>query len=111
MRHLADCLTVLGNMLAQIFIVVMIVIYWLNTLCCPPPADFFLGGRRGFKTWVIDADCLFTGESIKKMMLRKFETEARKALGALPDKTSIPKVGFMYMQSCSNPTVLYWWLP
>ena len=29
------------------------------------------------------------------MMLRKFETEARKALGPLPDKTSIPKVGCM----------------
>ena len=48
-----------------------------------------------------------TGDGIKKMMLRKFETEARKALGPLPDKTSIPKVGFMYTQSYSNPTVLY----
>ena len=59
----------------------------------------------------IDADCLFTGDAIKKMVLKKFETEARKALGPLPEKNSIPKVDFMYMQSCSNPTVLYWWLP
>jgi len=34
-----------------------------------------------------------TGATIKKMTSRKFETEARRALGPLPDKASIPKVG------------------